>query len=334
MTALEIYALWFLLKLKTEDILKEIDGRLEDFLQKVGVSQRETVYDFIQKQSELLKRTGAQIISLSNELYPELLKEIPSPPPAIFCLGNCQLLREECLTIVGTRKATNYGLKLSERFSEVLSEHFVIVSGMAFGIDAHAHIGAMKGNGKTIAVLASGVDTPTPKSNQKIYDEILKNNGAVLSMFPLTYTPKRYSFIERNSLLAGLSVGTLVVEAPIKSGALVTARLAAEYGRDVFTIPGDVGRKTSEGTNYLLKIGAIPVTSPEDILNYYGIKRSKNQPKEINDPIYLELKKQPRTPEELSAILNIHLPLILAKLTELELQGYIYQENGVYKTFY
>jgi len=228
------------------------------------------------------------------------------------------------IAVVGTRKATGYGKRLAERFSEELSRFFVVVSGMAYGIDSSAHEGAMRG-GRTVAVLASGVDVPTPRGNESLYSRILER-GCVMSVYPLGSGAKKHRFPERNSLIAGLSIGVVVVEAPLKSGALITASIAADLSRDVFAVPGDVDRYTSAGTNELIKAGAIPVTSPEDVLAHYGISPTEAEP--FEDEILELIRKGYRTVEEIVEATGKGVGEILSKITELELRGLVVNDSG------
>lgn len=273
------------------------------------------------------KMDGIEFFSVESEDYPKLLSEVQRPPYGIFCLGDCGILKEEMFSIVGTRRSSGYGESLARKFAMELSEEFVIVSGMAYGIDSKAHEGALE-NGHTVAVLASGVDVPSPKGNVSLYRRILER-GCVVSPYAPGEDAKRYRFVERNSIVAGLSVGTLVVEAPKKSGALITASMAADFGRDVFAIPGDIGKYRSEGTNYLIKSGAFMVTDPSDILEYYGKSPEK---KEISDPVYDLLKNGYGDPEEIASVLGISIVDVLSRLSELEIEGFVQRgSDGIYR---
>ncbi len=264
------------------------------------------------------KMNGIEFFSLESDGYPRLLSEIQRPPYGIFCLGDCGVLKGELFSIVGTRRSSSYGENLARKFARDLSGEFVIVSGMAYGIDSKAHEGALE-RGYTVAVLASGVDVPSPKGNSSVYRKILEK-GCVVSPYAPGEGAKRYRFVERNSIIAGMSVGTLVVEAPKKSGSLITASMAADFGRDVFAIPGDVGKYRSEGTNYLIKTGAIAVTDPEDVLSYYGKGFER---KDISSPVYDLVKKGLGDPEEIAGVLGISIVDVLSELSELEIDGFV-----------
>ncbi len=324
MNALEIYTAWYLLKMPTRKIMDNADKTFEEFSEDMGILLKEPVYTFMRTQEKLLKETSSTIITIFDRNYPEFLKNSSNPPIVLFCLGNCHLLTSKLFTIVGTREATSYGKSITKRFAMELSEYFTIVSGMAFGIDREAHEATLEAGGKTIAVLASGVDMPTPKSNESTYRKILKKDGAIISPYPLSSRPKKHQFVERNYILAAISVGTLVTEAPEKSGALITARIAADEGRDVFSVPGDITRYTSKGTNKLIKDGAIPATSPNDIIEYYSLNAMKPLSDEkVNDPVLQAVLNGCETVEEIAQALNLPISKVLSKITELELMGLV-----------
>ena len=206
-------------------------------------------------------------LAQDDKYYPNKLKLIYDPPELLYCLGDIRLLNEPSIAIVGTRNASNYGKRIAYNLSQELSKRGVtIISGLASGIDSYAHEGAFKNVGKTIAVLGSGIDIIYPKENEDLYKSIIKNGGLIVSEFPLGTKPEKDNFPKRNRIISGLSDGVVVVEAKKKSGALITADLALEQGRSVFAVPGNIDSQNSEGTNNLIKEGAVPVTSYLDIL--------------------------------------------------------------------
>ena len=206
-------------------------------------------------------------LAQDDKYYPNKLKLIYDPPELLYCLGDIRLLNEPSIAIVGTRNASNYGKRIAYNLSQELSKRGVtIISGLASGIDSYAHEGAFKNVGKTIAVLGSGIDVIYPKENEDLYKSIIKNGGLIVSEFPLGTKPEKDNFPKRNRIISGLSDGVVVVEAKKKSGALITADLALEQGRSVFAVPGNIDSQNSEGTNNLIKEGAVPVTSYLDIL--------------------------------------------------------------------
>lgn len=208
-------------------------------------------------------------ISIESEDYPKQLKEIFDAPLKIYVLGNKEILKQNGIAIVGSRNATEYGKKVTLKFSKELSEKGInIISGLAIGIDTHAHLGTLKhtSKGKTIAVLGSGLDEIYPKSNIELAKQILKSGGCIISEYPLGTKPEKIHFPQRNRIISGLSKGVLVVEASEKSGALITADFALEQGREVFAVPGNISSITSIGTNNLIAEGAKMVRNYMDII--------------------------------------------------------------------
>jgi len=210
-------------------------------------------------------------ISQNDSQYPLLLNKIPNPPKKIHLLGNLPNQNSPHIAIVGTRKATTEGRLIAKKIAQKLAElGAVIVSGLATGIDTAAHEGALAGNGKTIAVLACGLDEIYPRQNENLAQKILEANGAIISEYPIGTPAYPDQFLARNRIVSGLSVATIVIEAPIDSGALVTARLAAEQGREVFIIPGPINHPNYRGSHKLIRDGARLTTSIEDILEDLG----------------------------------------------------------------
>ena len=208
-------------------------------------------------------------LNINSKFYPEKLKNISSPPKELFCLGNLELLKCKSIAVIGSRVFSSYGERVAKEFAfNLASEDICIVSGMAKGIDSFAHEAALNANGKTIAVLGSGLDIIYPKENMKLYEDIIKNNGLIISEYPLGTKPSKQNFPARNRIISGLSDGVLVIEARKNSGTNITVDFALDQGKDVFVIPGNIYSKTCDGTNFLIKEGAIPVTDYKDILNY------------------------------------------------------------------
>ena len=328
----EILALRFFGSFTVKEIESYIEKDLKDFLEvanPIKVKKFKEKYDekFLEKQDKLLRKVGANVITYWDEEYPPFLREIPDSPVFLFVIGNKNVLKEKSFAVVGTRKASSYGLSITKKFVKELSKYFVIVSGMAFGVDSCAHAVAIETKGKTIAVLGNGVDVIYPSSNKKLYEEIIKN-GCVVSEYPMGTKPAKFRFPERNRLIAGISIGTLVVEAGKKSGALITAKYSADYGKDVFSVPGDVDVERSEGTNWLIKMGAYPTVSPADILEMYGI--SKNNESKESKLIHL-IREGINTPDGLAQELKISIEQILVELTKLELEGIVENYGGIYK---
>lgn len=220
---------------------------------------------------------GINCIGEESEYYPDLLRTVESKPFILYMWGNKQILKRSFyLGIVGTRRPTRYGIEVTDKISSELARFgIVIVSGMAMGIDAIAHSAALKSGGETIAVLGCGVDICYPAVNRRLYESI-KEKGLILSEFPPGKRSSKGVFPSRNRIVAGMSRGVVVTEGSEKSGSLITARFASEYGRDVFAIPGPITSDMSKATTLLLREGAIPAASSQDILQEYGITNNKN----------------------------------------------------------
>lgn len=207
-------------------------------------------------------------INMNSKCYPERLRNIDDPPKELYCLGNLELLNyKNNIAMIGSRNCSSYGERAAKDFAYNLAkEDICIISGLAKGIDSFSHIGALNAKGKTIAVLGSGLDNIYPKENMKLVEEIIKNNGLVISEYPLGTKPIKYHFPARNRIISGLSDSILVIEARRNSGTNITVDFALEQGKDIFVIPGNIYSKTSDGTNFLITEGAIPVLSYKDIL--------------------------------------------------------------------
>ncbi len=211
-------------------------------------------------------------IKLNSKEYPKTLKQITGPPKQLYCRGNLNLLNTFCFGVVGTRKLTNYGKEATTAIINGLSGNDItIVSGLALGIDAIAHQTALDNGLPTIAVLGAGIDDETiyPGENFKLAKNILKNEGLIISEYPTKTSGFKSNFPARNRIISGLSKGVLIIEAPEKSGALITARYATEQNRDIFALPGNIFSINSQGPNMLIRKGAKPVFSAEDIIGAY-----------------------------------------------------------------
>ncbi|MDD4894931.1 MAG: DNA-processing protein DprA [Candidatus Omnitrophica bacterium] len=225
----------------------------------------------IDEEFDLAEKHKLKIITIGDEDYPDSLKQIPDPPIVLYVKGALKSQDKSGIAIVGSRRASLYGLSCAEKFAYDLSGRGItIVSGLARGIDTLAHQGALKSGGRTIAVIGSGFNYLYPAENKKLAEEI-SCNGAVISEFPINAKPLAQNFPRRNRLISGLSLGVLVVEAAKNSGALITADCALEQGRDVFALPGKIDSPNSLGTNELIKQGAKLVSSAEDILEEFDI---------------------------------------------------------------
>ena len=275
--------------------------------------------------------------------YPELLVQIAEPPPVLYYKGTLEFERHPRLAVVGSRKCTHYGKRVTEDIIETIALHdIVIVSGLAIGIDSYAHLAALKARKPTVAVLANGLDRIYPSMNTKIVQEILEHNGTLLSEFPPGIPPERYHFPRRNRIISGLAQATLVVEANLKSGSLITAYRALHQNRDVFAIPGNIYSPQSEGTNTLIKEGAKIIRRAEDILEEYGIAL---MPKQAEKTVFINKESATHSSIEqkiydvLSLDMPIHIDDIIKKtahaprevnaaLTMMELAGRIENVGG------
>jgi len=257
---------------KPEDILRAGSDRLiriSGINKKTAQQLSSLKKEDLDKEFTLARRLGLDILTLDDDGYPEGLKEIPSSPIILYVKGDLLPADKMSVAIVGSRRASFYGLNSAREFAFGLSEvGFTIVSGMARGVDTQAHRGALKAGGRTIAVIGSGFLDVYPPENLELAEEISRN-GAVISEFPIGARPWPQNFPRRNRIISGLSLGVLVTEAARHSGALITADFALEQGRDVFALPGRVGSKNCWGTNDLIKQGAKLVTGIEDILEEY-----------------------------------------------------------------
>ncbi len=222
------------------------------------------------KEQDWLEKTGNRIIKSDSDDYPELLRQISGPPTLLYIVGNAEALHMPALSIVGSRNPTRGGKENAYEFAKHLGRSgFCIVSGLAQGIDTSAHEGALAAGAMTVAFLGHGIDRVYPSANRDLAHRI-SQNGALVSEYPLGSPPRREHFPQRNRLISGLSLGTLVVEAARRSGSLITARLAGEQGREVFAIPGSIHSPLSRGCHQLIRQGAKLVESADDIVSELG----------------------------------------------------------------
>lgn len=257
--------------LPKEELSKEDNKLSKDIIEEI--LNNKNIND-LEEYIKYMKKNQIQIITMFDKEYPEKLKVIYDKPIALFYRGNISLLKKDIIAIVGSRMCSLYGKNVSYKIAKELSENDkCVVSGLAKGIDAYAHIGSLKYKGRTIAVLAHGFDMVYPIENKQIYEEIIKNNGLIISEYIIGEKLEKRNFPERNRIISGLSDGILVVEAGEKSGALITAEFGLEDGKEIFAIPGNINSLNSKGTNNLIKEGANIVTSTKDILEVcYGIE--------------------------------------------------------------
>ncbi len=225
-------------------------------------------------QYEQIELKQIKKVHIYDNDYPKLLTYIGNPPKILYYTGDITLASMPSVAIVGARKATSYGKWAAYGFAKKLSEYgIVVVSGMAYGIDTHAHKGSVENYGKTIAVLGCGIDICYPASNKDLRAKIISDGGLILSEYEPNETPLPFRFPMRNRIISGLSLGTIIVEAGINSGSLITAECAAEQGRNIYALPGNINSMYSLGANKLIKDGATPLITFDDIIDELGIRR-------------------------------------------------------------
>ena len=268
--------------LKTVQRLRDVFGSAEralqatpDALEKVDqlspamcdLLKRKPIQYPIERELELINEYGCQVVTLYDDAYPQWLKEIDTPPLVLYIRGELTPEDSLSISIVGSRDAKDYGRKVSYRLSYQLAQHgLTVVSGLAKGVDASAHRGALESGGRTIAVMGSGLSFIYPATNSDLAEKIMES-GALISEFPMEVKPKPRNFPRRNRVISGLTLGTVVVEASNRSGALITARLASEQGREVFAVPGEIFSELSTGTHKLINNGAKLINTVDDLLN-------------------------------------------------------------------
>ena len=316
------------------DDLSEIDGlsvkKAEKFLR-----LRDKVDP--DKALQLVKDRGVKYLTFEDEKYPQMLKNIDDAPSVLYYKGDlfdCNL--EKTLAVVGSRRATSYAKDaLAKIISELNGTDICIVSGLASGIDTTAHVSALDNNLKTIGVIASGFDYTYPASNKELYKRIEDGNGAVVSEYYPTFEPLKFRFPQRNRIVSGLSYGTLVAEASLKSGALITANLALEQGRELMCIPGLITNPNTQGIYKLLKNGAALVTCADDVLEALGweVKIEQKNLFELDlspdeQLIFDALEIEDKCFDELQAFTRLSVDDLLTYLTTMELKGIIKQVDG------
>ncbi len=286
-----------------------------------------------------LTENGAQLLTLDHPKYPALLQEISDPPPWLYVRGDVEALTLPQLAVVGSRHPTRQGETDAADFAAALAHAgFAVTSGLAYGIDAAAHQAVLKSAGITVAVLGTGVDVIYPASHRALTEEIVQR-GAVVSELPLGSRPLARHFPSRNRIISALSVGVLVVEAALRSGSLLTARLALEQNREVFAIPGSIHNPTSQGCNELIRKGATLVREIQDILNELQgwsrapcVAAAETPALAAAEALILAaVGYQPTAPELIAEVAAQSLPEVLATLSELELMGLVENRAGTYQ---
>ncbi len=304
----------------------------------------------LQREKELIERFGVQLVTLDDAVYPRLLKLIPDPPRMLFVRGAFAEEDALALAIVGSRRCTHYGREQADRFAaQAVTAGLCVVSGGAFGIDAAAHQAALRMGGRTIAVIGSGLAKPYPERHADLFDMIADGHGAVISELPMSAPPVPENFPRRNRIISGLALGVLVVEAAVRSGALITARLCVEeHGRECMALPGPVDSPNSAGCHKLIREGAATlVTNMADVLDTLGdageILRADADEKGWQPPEpptlfehnltdtqrrIVDTLSEPRDLDALVAATGMDVGALQADLTMLQIRGLVSRQNG------
>lgn len=324
--------------------LTEVEGLSSNLAQRIQQSNkhRNEIENIVNDELERLFKINGSIISLWDDEYPSLLKKIFDPPLLLYTKGRFNDVDDYSIAVVGTRQPSNYGKIQTEKIvAELTQQKITIISGMARGIDSIAHKTALKNKSRTIAVLGSGLNVIYPPENKKLYDEIAER-GVIISEYNMDAKPDAVNFPKRNRIISGLSLGCVVIETGTTGGAMQTASLALDQGREVFAVPGNLGVRQAEGTNLLIQKGeAELVRSAEDILIELELKLKpiigKNIPKpdiELNmfeEKILSQLDDEPLQIDVLAAKTNLSTSDCLVHLLSLEFKGVVRQLPG--KTF-
>ena len=290
-----------------------------------------------ESEFEKLRSHGVSLLTYNDAAYPKLLREIPAPPMVLYTRGELKSQDELAVAIVGTRKMSPYGKRVSEDLvAGLLGTQISIVSGLALGIDALVHDATMRFGGRTIAVLACGLDSIYPAANRLLGEKIIDGNGALLSELPLGMPPLKHHFPHRNRIIAGLALGTVVIEAAADSGALITAQHALEQNRQVFAVPGSIYSPVSAGPNNLIKMGAKPVTQALDILEDLNLMGAgvRLEAREIiaenseEQKILDILSAEPLHFDQIAKIAQLSVSLVAATLTIMEMKGKVRNLGG------
>jgi DNA processing protein len=291
-------------------------------------------HDIVKKMEDC----GVRLLSIEDNDYPSCLKSIHDPPPFLFVRGKLPSFHRS-LGVVGTRSITPYGRMVSEKFvADLVHNGFVIVSGLALGVDSCAHETALKNSGITVGVLGSGVDEIYPSGNRSLAERIIKQGGAIISEYPLGTPAMKHHFPERNRIISGLSCGILVAEGGVKSGALITARLALEHGREVFAVPNNITKINLSGTNHLIRRGeAKLVERTEHILEEFQMEPAQRQLSfdfdDTEKSVLTLLSAGGKTMDELIIGTAWPVPRLSGILTGLQLKGAVRMDGNRWVLF-
>ena len=285
---------------------------------------------------ETLAARGFRFVGRSDSEYPPLLRELHDPPPGLFLRGGgeADLLRRPAVAIVGARACSSYGAQVARLLGrELASAGLVVLSGLARGVDAEAHRGALDAGGLTVAVLGCGIDRDYPAAHAQLAQHMCER-GVLASEYAPGVEPAPWRFPARNRIVAGLAAATVIVEARERSGALITADFALETGREVFAVPGEITSSLSAGTNALLRLGATPLTSPGDVLEALGIVPAEAVPIHLGEhaaAVLTELANEPAGADQLIRDTGLDASAVATALAELELAGAVAEAEGLYR---
>jgi len=325
------------------DQLLKVRGVKE--VQVTSLLARDELMSAAESEIASLQKLGAQAVIYSDPLYPKALKDLSDPPPVLYTLGDIKVLQDPMVAIVGSRAATVYGRRIARRLAgELAANGIVVTSGLALGIDAEAHIGALEAQGATIGVLGCGLNFVYPRQNEKLFRQIAKT-GLIVTEYPLGTKPEPFRFPARNRIIAGLAAGVVVVEATRKSGSLITAQIGLDLNRDIFAVPGQVDSLKSEGTHWLLQQGAKLVSCATDIVSELegGCFRSRPFPRPETDKagdselagddslagdVLQLLDSYPQSRDDLQINLDVSAARLSEVLLLLELDGKIEMHPG------
>lgn len=326
---------------KIESILESLEfssfdelmrsGKLEQFLSTEEFHKAEVEFDKLEFENSLknMQNAGIEILTIYSANYPHKLIDLPDRPLVLYAKGDLSLLDKIAIGVVGTRMPSNYGKIVTEKFAgELARSGIVVISGLCYGVDEIAHKATLEAGGKTIAIVGSGFNNVYPAKNTSLAKEIAEK-GLLLSEYTPSFKPKKYTFPRRNRIVAGLSNGILITEAAFKSGTTHTKEFALEYGRDVFAVPGSINSTKSELTNHLIKTAqAECVTTPDDIIDFYGMKKQVQKQKVLEisfeEKMILDLLAGgEKDIDELVIKSSIPVAQLNSYLTTLEIRGLI-----------
>ena len=329
------------------DVKRAFYADKNDIIQMAEFYELPVPKDFIEKRDKLnideclevaFSDEKVKIVTVEDDNYPPLLKEIPDFPLSLYYKGDLKNVSYDCnLAVVGSRNASaSAKIALNQIISSFLNTNITIVSGLAYGIDAQAHKSAIENNIKTIGVIGSGLDIVYPSQNKDLYQKIEEGSGVIFSEYPLKTRPMAQNFPQRNRIVVGMSKGTLVAEAQIKSGAMISANLTLDYNRELMCMPGNITNPNTEGIYHLIKNGAGIVVNAQDVLNQmnWDIKMEEDETilelnelqKKVLDIIAIEAKSF----DEIIIAVSAEVSELMVALTELEIKGLIIQDNNKY----